>query len=104
MRALIEAGAEVHSPADDGVTALQECFIHPPSRTRSEAAKRSCFQQLAAAGADLNAVVPSKQYTGEQEAVHSLAILKLDMGQGGWARGCMLCRHIVGPPLRKACH
>lgn len=66
MRALIKAGAEVDNAADDGVTALQECFIHPPSRTRSEAAKRVCFQQLAAVGADLNAVVPPKQYTGGQ--------------------------------------
>lgn len=58
MRALIEAGAKVDSAASDGITVLQELFVQPPSRQRSEASKRAMFRMLAAAGADLNAVVP----------------------------------------------
>lgn len=38
--------------------------VQPPSRLRSEASKRQMFRMLVEAGADVNATVPLKQYTG----------------------------------------
>lgn len=59
MRVLIETGADVNATAD-GVSVMQECFLSPPSRLQTEAAKRQvgglsalcpcCVAEVPAAG------------------------------------------------------
>lgn len=66
MRELIAAGAQVNAAAEDGISVLQECFVQAPTRQRTEAAKREMFSMLVAAGANVNAAVPARNYTGEQ--------------------------------------
>ena len=45
------------------------CVLQPPNHACSEAAKRAMFSILVAAGAYLNAVIPGKSYTGEEQAL-----------------------------------